>query len=391
MKHFNLTCLILAALSMTIACKKTKVAGSSSSSSSQAGTWVSRANFPGVAIGESATFTVNNVAYVGTGTNPATPNQKVTVMYKYTPATPASTKTANSWDSAYGVWTQVQSFPGQARSNAVGFSISNTGYLGSGLANDGATALADFYAYNPGANTWSPIDSLHNDTSSFARYDAVAFSFDTTAYVLTGTNSFYYFGDVWRYSPSANTWIREINYPGSPRSGAVSFVYNGQGYIVTGYTSGDKWAQGNLAYDFWRFTPGNDTSVNAWARLNDIYNTNTASFDNNYTDIIRDHATAFTILGQITGDKGYITLGSNNGTDITSTWEYDFATDRWTAQTPFNGAPRSGAVGFSLAGTVPSTIGQASTRGFVVSGLNQGFSAAFSDCEEFFPNPADSL
>jgi N-acetylneuraminic acid mutarotase len=387
MKKLNLTCLILAALSMTIACKKTKIAGSSSS---QAGIWVSRASFPGVAIGESATFTVNNVAYVGTGINPTTPNQKVTAMYKYAPSTPTSKAPIGSWDSAYGVWTQVQSFPGQARSNAVGFSIGNTGYLGSGLANDGATALADFYAYNPGANTWSPIDSLHNDTSSFARYDAVAFSFDTTAYVLTGTNSFYYFGDVWRYSPSANTWIQEINYPGSPRSGAVSFVYNGQGYIVTGYTPGAKWAQGNLAYDFWRFTPGNDTSVNAWARLNDIYNTNTASFDNNYTDIIRNHATAFTILGQLAGDKGYITLGSNNGTDIASTWEYDFASDRWTAQTPFNGTPRSGTVGFSLAGTVPSTIGQASTRGFVVSGLNQGSSAAFSDCEEFFPNPADS-
>ncbi len=390
MKHFNLTCLFLSLLLMTISCKRTKISGSSSGS--QNGAWVLRASLPtGVAMGESATFTVNNAAYVATGINPLTPNQKLTVMYKYTAAAPASSESQAAWDSAFGVWTQVQSFPGQARSNALGFNIGgSTGYLGAGLANDGKTALADFYAYNPTTNTWSSIDSIHNDTASFPRYDAVAFSFDTTAYVLTGTNGAYYFGDVWRYSPTANTWIQQDYYPGSNRSGAVSLVYHGQGYLVTGFTPGSKWAEGSLCYDFWRFTPGTDNPANAWVRLNDIYPTSTGSFDAAYTDIIRDHAVGFTILGQPDGDKGYITTGSNVSTDITSTWEYDFASDRWTAKTSFSGTPRTGAVAFTLAGSVPSTMGAAATRGFIATGLNLGATAAFSDCDEFFPNLADN-
>jgi N-acetylneuraminic acid mutarotase len=280
----------------------------------------------------------------------------------------------------------MQDFPGQPRSNAVGFNIGNTGYIGSGLAGDGKTALADFYAYNPASNTWSPIDSIHNETSSFPRYDAVAFSFDTTAYVLTGTDGQNYFGDVWRYSPTINTWIQEIYYPGSRRSGAVSFVYHGQGYLVTGFTPGDLWSKGDLCYDFWRFTPETDSSINNWARLNDIYDTHAGSFDGGYTDIIRTHASSFMILGQPDGDKGYVTLGSGNGgIDVTSTWEYDFATDLWTAKSSFQGAPRANAVSFTLT-TVPAIAGVASTRGFVAAGLNQGASAAFADCYEFFPN-----
>ena len=107
--------------------------------------------------------------------------------------------------------------------------------------------------------------------------------------------------------------------------------------------------------------------------MNDIYTTGAGAFDAAYTDIIRDHASSFMILGQPDGDKGYITLGSNSGTDITSTWEYDFASDRWTAKTPFSGTPRTGAVGFSLTGSVPSIAGAAVTRGFIATGLNVGF------------------
>jgi N-acetylneuraminic acid mutarotase len=388
MKQFNLTCLFLSLLSMTISCKRTRISGDDNNV--QTGTWIARATFYGISMGEGATFTVNNVAYVGTGMNPLQPKQKLTAMFAYTLTTPPPGASLGSWDSAYGSWSQVQSFPGQSRSRAVGFNIGNTGYIGSGLANDGVTALADFYAYNPGANTWSPIDSMHNETSSFPRFDAVAFSFDTTAYILTGTNGPYCFGDVWRYSPTTNTWIQEMNYPGNQRAGAVSFVYHGQGYIVTGYTPSDLWSTKGLAYDFWRFTPGSDSSINNWERLSDIYNTSSAAFDAAYTDIMRYHASSFMILGQPDGDKAYVVLGSNNGTDITSTWEYDFASDRWTKKTSFSATPRSGAVGFSLAGSVTSIAGAALTRGFIATGLNQDTTAAFSDCEEFFPNQTNS-
>jgi N-acetylneuraminic acid mutarotase len=382
MKRVNLALFTLMVLAIVFSCKKTTVSDTATSS----GLWVSRATFPGLPVAAAACFTVNNFAYVGTGVNPVTPSQKLTTMFMYTPATISAT--AEGYDSAFGYWTQVQTFPGQPRSNAVGFNIGNTGYIGSGLANDGITALADFYAYNPGANTWSPIDAIHAGSISYPRFDAVAFSFDTTAYVLTGANGSNSLSDVWRYSPTANTWIQQVNYPGSARSGAIGLVYKNQGYLVTGYTPGNIWAVDNLCYDFWRFTPTNDNSTTAWTRLKDIYNTNQGSFDNGYTNIVRRNGSGFLILGQPDGDKAYVTLGSSNGTDITSTWEYDFASDVWTAKSSFSGPARSGAVAFTLGGTVPSSAGVATTRGFVATGLDQPATAAFSDCYEFFPSLA---
>jgi N-acetylneuraminic acid mutarotase len=350
----------------------------------QSGNWVGRAPFAGIPIGEGASFSINTIGYVGTGINPVTPNLKLTSMYKYTPT--LVLPSLYGYDSAVGTWAQIASFPGQARSNAVGFTIGNTGYIGSGLANDGVTALSDFYSYNPGANTWSGIDSIHDDSTSYPRFDAVAFGFDTTAYVLTGTNQLYSFSDVWRYSPSTNSWIEQRAFPGSQRSGAVSFVYRGQGYVATGFTPGSKWSVGNYCYDFWLFTPMSDTSSMSWHRLRDIYNTSTQTYDDGYANIIRRNGASFLILGQKDGDKGYITTGSYNGTDITYTWEYDFASDLWTEKTPYEGTARTGAVGFTLVQNVPTIAGQSSTRGFIATGVNQAFTAGFQDCEEFFPN-----
>jgi N-acetylneuraminic acid mutarotase len=379
MKQINYSLCFVLVLAVLFSCSRSNL------SYTQNGNWVGHATFAGLApIGEGASFAINNIAYVGTGINPQTPNVKLTSMYKYTPATIDSS--LYGYDSAYGSWAQIAPFPGQARSNAVGFAIGNTGYIGSGLANDGVTSLADFYAYNPAANTWSEIDSISDDSTSYPRYDAVAFGFDTTAYVLTGTNQLYYFLDVWRYSPTTNTWIQQHGFPGSARSGAVSFIYKGQGYIATGYTPGSKWATGNYCYDFWLFTPMSDTSTLAWHRLRDIYNTSPSTYDDGYANIIRRNAASFVILGQPDGDKAYITTGSYNGTDITFTWEYDFISDLWTEKTPYEGAARTGAVGFTLNSSSPKIAGRSTTRGFVATGLNQTYTAAFSDCLEFFPN-----
>ncbi|HLZ89294.1 MAG TPA: hypothetical protein VKQ52_18690, partial [Puia sp.] len=89
---------------------------------------------------------------------------------------------------------------------------------------------------------------------------------------------------------------------------------------------------------------------------------------------VRKYGVGFTIAKTATGDKGYITLGQN-GTAITYTWEYDFATDLWAEKTPFEGPPRSGAVGFTLM-----------NRGFVGTGVSQGNQSAYQDLREFFPN-----
>ncbi|MHA4810724.1 Kelch repeat-containing protein [Flavitalea flava] len=336
----------------------------------QNGNWVSRATFAGIPMGFGASFVLGNNAYVATGYNPNDPNNRLDIMFRYTAtAIPAG---PTGYDSAYGAWKQMTSFPGGGRQGAVAFSIGNLGYLGSGTK-DGHTPLSDFYAYDPSVGeggAWTAIDSLGTSIQRYPRFDASAFGLNNAGYVLTGTDNNYYFGDVWKYDPGSNTWSQLTNMPGSPRSQALTWIYNGKGYLVTGYTPGSQWAVGNACYDFWKFDPSLPDGQ-SWTRLRDIYNTNPSTYDDAYTNIARYHAAGFVITGTTSGDKGYITTGEN-GTLYSFTWEYDFASDLWTEKTPYEGAARRGAVGFTI-----------QNRGFIATGLS---GAGFNDCREFFPN-----
>ena len=375
MKRINITLFALMLLGILFSCTKASI------NYTQNGNWVARATWPGVQMGYGSAFVINDVAYVGLGINPLSPNARLTAFFKYTPSA-INYAQPTGYDSAYGSWTIVAAFTGAPRSNACAFAVQGIGYVGTGVGNDGFTPLADFWSYNPGSNSWAEIDSIHDDSTSYPRFDAVAWGFDSVGYVLTGTDNNYYFGDVWKYSPATGHWTAKPYLKGNQRSGATVWVYQNKGYIMAGYTPGSRWAQNNMCYDFWVYDPHvaeTADSINAWQRLRDIYNTSSATYDDGYTNIIRKYGAGFLIPATAnqygnTRDKGYITLGQN-GTSLTYTWEYDFGTDLWTEKTPYEGTARSGAVGFTL-----------QNRGFVGTGLGTGNTSGFSDIEEFFPN-----
>jgi N-acetylneuraminic acid mutarotase len=375
MKRINITLFTLMLLGILFSCTKASI------NYTQNGNWVARAQWPGTQMGYGVAFVVGTHSYVGLGINPVSPNQRLVAFYQYTPST-FNPNLPTQYDSAYGVWAQVAPFPGPARSNAVAFAVQTIGYVGSGVGNDGFTPLSDFYDYNVAQNAWYQIDSIHDANQSYPRFDAAAWGFDTVGYVLTGTDNNYYFNDVWKYSPQTGHWTQKAYLPGNKRSGASTFVYNGKGYLLTGYTPGSIWSQNNMAYDFWEFDPakaeGSDSTA-VWKRLRDIYNTNAGTYDDGYTNIVRKYGATFIIKGTQTGDKGYITLGQN-GTSLTYTWEYDFLSDLWTEKTPYEGTARSGAVGFTI------TDQNGVSRGFAGTGLSTGNTSGFSDLEEFFPN-----
>jgi len=54
-----------------------------------------------------------------------------------------------------GNWVKLSDFEGVPRSNAVGFSIGDKGYVGTGY--DGSKRLKDFWEYDPVKNTWKQI------------------------------------------------------------------------------------------------------------------------------------------------------------------------------------------------------------------------------------------
>jgi N-acetylneuraminic acid mutarotase len=373
MKRINITLFALMLLGILFSCTKASI------NYTQNGNWVGRATFPGQTSGFGVAFTINNVAYVGTGINPQFPNTRLQTFFKYTPTPiPNPMPSPTYYDSTLGTWSKSADFPGPGRSNAVAFTIGGVGYVGTGVGNDGFTPLSDFWAYNASQNTWYQIDSLKDQSGKpQPRLDAAAWGFDSVGYVLTGTDNYTYFVDVWKYSPATNSWSPKQYLPGNPRSGATTWVYNGKGYILAGYTASGQHEVNNMAYDFWTFDPKkaeNDTT-HVWSQLRDISNTNSGTYDDGYTNIVRKYGVSFIVPAGPwnPADKAYITLGQN-GTAVNYTWEYDFASDLWTEKTPYEGAPRSGAVGFTLLG-----------RGFVGTGVSQGNTGAFQDLREFFP------
>jgi ELWxxDGT repeat protein len=213
-------------------------------------------------------------------------------------------------------WTQKTDFGGTARRGAVGFSIGNKGYIGTGVSS--YTTCKDFWQFDPATNSWTQ----KADFGGTARYGAVGFSNGSKGYIGTG----YILGgpsvgsDFWEYDPTSNSWTQKANFGGTGRAFAVGFAIGVKGYIGTGYD------QSTAKKDFWEYDPATDS----WAQRADFGGTarNTA-------------------VGFANGNKGYIGTGYST-TDTKDFWEYDPASNSWTQKANFGGAKRESAVGFAI-------------------------------------------
>src|SRR5665647_651881 len=307
----------------------------SSTTTAVTGNWISKSDFDGVARSEAVSFVINDTTYIGTGFDGTS---RLNDLWQY--------------DAVKNFWEQKADLPGTARSSAIAFAVAGKGYVGTGF--DGINKLKDMWQYDPATNSWIQ----KNDFSGSARYDAVGFGILDKGYVSTGFDG-NYLKDFWEYDPATDSWTLIPGFGGSKRMAAVAFVHNNKGYICTGINNGTS------VNDFWSYDP----STSAWTELRQIANISADNYDDNYTDIMRSNAVAFTI-----GDKAYLTTGEN-GALLSSTWEYDFATDLWTSKTAFEGAARTGALGFSVNG-----------GGFVTTGRSSTY--PFDDLRQFFPTQA---
>jgi N-acetylneuraminic acid mutarotase len=332
MRSFKLT-IPLFILSLLFSCRPASIPDT------QLGDWIASAPIGDPPRGNASCFVIGTDAYVGLGYNQSIGN---------------TGRLADFWrfnvDSG---WQQIASFPGPPRSGAAAFSIGNFGFVGTGF--DGLNIYDDFYQYDATANTWV----RKSDFPGTPRYDAVGFGVQGKGYIGTGFNV-NWMNDFYEYDTAQNKWTLTPGTSGnfSKRQGAVAFVYKDEAYIVTGVNSG------GMVKDFWRFDP---SQTPAWHQLANITNTDANTFDDGYTDIERQYATAF-----VNNDQAFLATGMN-GSMVTSTWAYDFATDRWTRRSPWPRAPRSGAVSFTVSG-----------HSYVGSG-NSGNNGTFDDFEEFVP------
>ncbi|MCL2290134.1 MAG: hypothetical protein FWC34_05430 [Bacteroidetes bacterium] len=232
-----------------------------------------------------------------------------------------------------GTWTQMADFFGGIRDGAVGFSIGDKGYVGTGISHpyNLPDFYKDFWEYDPSTNTWTQ----KADFGGGKRTSAVGFSIGNKGYVGTGFFEFvehplYPIGlnDFWEYNPVTNEWIQKADFGGDKRLGAVGFSIGSKGYIGTGSTRGLSFR------DFWEYNP----ESNSWLRKENLP---TGEWQGPREG--RDHSVGFSI-----GNKGYVGMGRGSYGYLGDFWEYNPSSDNWTQKAYFAGEKRAGAVGFSI-------------------------------------------
>lgn len=249
--------------------------------------------------------------------------------------------------------------PGGARFDALGFNFGDTIIFGGG--NQGLGYLnPSMWMYDPTTRQWNgdfaPLIqvtySFENKGTAFA--DGIGFGIEFTdinapigkkarcIYVGLGD----YVGDdhpdsksrailEYDFGDLVPSWKHITDFPGSRRSGAVSFVIGNRAYIGTGKGT-------VIASDWYVFYPELARDQNPgtleWRVL-----------ENKPSNIGRKGAVAFTLNG-----RGYFGLGyDENGNFLKDWWEFrpnvlDATKGTWTKKADFPGLARANAVGFAI-------------------------------------------
>ena len=285
--------------------------------------------FTTIPLSNTSTITITNLASGNTCSDAITAFNTVTAIVENT--------VSNSWK-------QNIDMGGNGRSNAVAFTIGSKAYVGTGK--NGTTLLSDFWQFDQATNTWTQVANFGGGV----RTDAAGMGIGSKGYVGTGSDGSSTKNDFWQYDPFTNAWTQKAAFIGQPRQSAVGVSIGSKGYIGLG-------ANGTTFYiDFNEYDPSTDS----W--------TAKALFANNVAGAGRTKAVAFSV-----GSRAYVGMGFNNNNVYTNDmWQFDLATNTWTAKTGFPGAARSGAVAFGMG-----------ARGYVGTGGNA--STNYNDFYEFDP------
>lgn len=143
-------------------------------------------------------------------------------------------------------------FGGEERNAAVGFSIENKGYIGTGHS-DGET-LKDFWEFDPAKNLWE----RKADFGGVSRSRATAFSINNKGYIGIGGDFFgglTIYDDFWEYNPQNNIWIKKAHFA-DKRLDAVGFSIAKEGYVG----GGAAFSSGTAIHknDLWFYNPSTD-------------------------------------------------------------------------------------------------------------------------------------
>lgn len=249
-----------------------------------------------------------------------------------------------SSSSSYAKWSKLNDFGGDARVGAVSFSINGKGYLGTGgktrewkpgQQDKGNVLLKDFWEYDPAKDTWTQ----KADFAGAEREGAVGFSIGDKGYLGTGFDNRtrrQCTDDFWEFNPATNAWTRKADFGGGPSHQGIGFSIGQKGYI--GLASGN---------DLWEYDPATDRwskkknmpIVNLALQAPELVGFISFTIDNK----------AYIGLGRkrvfVRYDGG---SPSYNTTDLDKMYQYDPATDVWTKLKDFPGGRQSYRVAFAI-------------------------------------------
>lgn len=158
------------------------------------------------------------------------------------------------------------------------------------------------------------------------RHHAVTFSFDSTAYLLTGSSvNNPYLKDMYRYNARTDEWDQIQDFPGSERSFSIGVTHDGKGYIGFGVN------EGGPLNDLWEFDPSNEE----WRQLSTC------------TCLGRTHPALVAIDGKI-----FVGLGGSEIGNLKDWNEYDIASDSWRPLPDFPSSNRHHPYQFATGGNV---------------------------------------
>ena len=209
---------------------------------SEADAWVSKSNTPFLGRHHPVAFTLNNLGYIGLGTNGVNP---LSDFFRYDPTT--------------DLWQELTKFPGGPRGYAVGLTYNGKAYVGFGT--DAKDFNRDLWEYTPATDAWKRL----TDCPCEGREHPAFVSLNGKVYVGMGGNATGNLGDWWAYDIAENTWKEMAPLPGNARHHPFYFAVNGRVYVGLGH--GSTQVNGTLIYkDFFEYNP----VINQWKQLQDF-------------------------------------------------------------------------------------------------------------------------
>ncbi len=216
------------------------------------------ASFGGGARYGACSFTLNNVGYVGTGSNDNT----LLDFYSYS-------FSGNAWKHIADL--------GHKTVGATSFVVNGLGYVVGGADGSGSQSKY-FWEYHPDTNggSWvskrqiiNATDSSFDDLyTSIQRQNAVALVIQSPlvnykqVYLMQGQNGSA-LNSCWLWDPPNDQWTLQNPYPGQARLGAVPIQFGNRGFFATGGSSAGG-TSSSLYDNVVEYLPGIALNTNDW-------------------------------------------------------------------------------------------------------------------------------